>query len=531
MNKSYANLVFVMVFALLVPSIGLAERGIRVGEKRLALVFGNAGYKAGPLRNPATDANDMAVTLNDLGFEVMHKENSSQREMENAIHEFGRRLKEGDVGLFYFAGHGVQVKGRNYLIPLGAEIREETDVKYEAVDVGRVLDAMYNAGNNVNIVILDACRDNPFARSFRSSSSGLAQIDAPKGTLIAYSTSPGRVALDGTGRNSPYTGALLNYMKTRDLTIEQVFKKTRREIDDVTGGKQTPWESTSLIGDFYFSTKRTAARADKVEGVTGGDELDQERKQLERERQEIERLRVELERKKLEAERRRLEAEEKGLEIASLPPEIGIKSRLGMVLKEVDDGLEIVHVEENGPGKNAGLKDSDIILEMNQGAVRRLDDFGRKIQHYRENDTILLLVRRGNSTLFLIPKLSKSQEALEAEKQKIAKTERTPPIQKKGPRGWLGVAIQEVTPETRKHLGLDHQGGALVADLLLEGPAKKAGIERGDVIVSFDGKEITEVKALPPIVASTPVGKTVEVEVIRRGRTKLIFVKIGELKK
>jgi len=244
------------VISLLVSTIfSFPNLSLSAQERRTALVIGNGSYRSAPLRNPVNDAEDMAKTLRKLGFTVIHKQNATQRDMETSIRKFGERLRKGGVGLFYYAGHGFQVNGINYIIPLDVEIREETDVKYEAVDARRVLDAMYNAGNDLNIVILDACRDNPLARGFRSGSSGLARMDAPKGTIIAYSTSPGKLALDGKGRNSPYTAALVDYMDDPGLTIEQVFKKCRRRIVRATNGKQIPWESTSLTGDFYFNNK------------------------------------------------------------------------------------------------------------------------------------------------------------------------------------------------------------------------------------------------------------------------------------
>ena len=269
-------------------------------ERRTALVIGNGSYKSAPLLNPVNDANDIASTLRKLGFAVIHKENATQREIETSIREFGNRLRKGGVGLFYYAGHGFQVNGINYIIPLGAELLEETDVKYEAVDARRVLDAMYNAGNDINIVILDACRNNPMARSFRSGSGGLARMDAPRGTIVAYSTSPGEMALDGSGRNSPYTEALLEYMDDPGLTIEQVFKKCRRRIYGVTNGKQTPWESTSLTGDFYFVSKANDLRYSK------------EKARLEKERLELGKLKAEIERKKQEPHKQKIE-------VANLP--------------------------------------------------------------------------------------------------------------------------------------------------------------------------------------------------------------------
>jgi transposase len=161
---------------------------------------------------------------------------------------------KGRVGMFYFAGHGVQVNGANYLIPIGAVIKGEAGVKYEAVDAGFVLAQMEDARNRSNIVVLDACRNNPFARSFRSSSGGLASIDAPVGTLIAYATAPGRTASDGNGRNGLYTKELLAAMRVPGLRIEDIFKQTRSEVRRQSNNQQIPWESSSIEGDFYFST-------------------------------------------------------------------------------------------------------------------------------------------------------------------------------------------------------------------------------------------------------------------------------------
>ncbi len=232
-------------------------------EERTALVIGNSRYGDSDLKNPVNDAQDIARKLRKLGFSVDLKVNTPRREMETAIQDFGQELKKGGVGLFFYAGHAVQIKSENYLIPTGATIRSESDIRYEAVHAGRILSAMHSAKNGLNIVILDACRDNPFGsnyqtavyRSFNGKSRGLARMDAPKGTLIAYSTSPGRVAADGEGRNSPYTDLLLQNMTIANIPVEQVFKRIRRSIDKRTDGRQIPWESTSLTNDFYFNPK------------------------------------------------------------------------------------------------------------------------------------------------------------------------------------------------------------------------------------------------------------------------------------
>jgi len=276
-------------------------------EKRTALVIGNSGYSSSPLKNAVNDAADIASNLQRLDFSVILKKNVSHQEMEDAILEFGEKLKKGGVGLFFYAGHGVQKDNRNYLIPIGARINKDTDIKFQAVDAEMVLAEMGNAGNNLNIVILDACRDNPFSGSFRKSSRGLAIIsDAPKGTFITYSTSPGKVAADGNGRNSPYTESLIKYMNTKGLPIEEVFKEVRKDLGRKTGGQQVPWELSSLEGQFYFSPGKSVKSdtADK-------DEFDDQNKKLEAEQSRLEKEKAAFVKQKALDEKRQQIAEEK----------------------------------------------------------------------------------------------------------------------------------------------------------------------------------------------------------------------------
>jgi hypothetical protein len=221
-------------------------------ERRVALVIGNAAYREGRLANPVNDAKAMAKALRAVGFTVAEKHDLDQRQMKIAIVAFGRQLRRGGVGLFYFAGHGLQVEGHNYLVPLGADLRSEAHVDVEAVALKRVLAEIDGAGNRLNVVILDACRNNPFARSFRSPSRGLAFVDAPQGTLIAYATAPGSTAADGKGGQGTYTAALVKHLATPGLPVESVFKSVRRDVQRATGGTQVPWESSSLTGELYF---------------------------------------------------------------------------------------------------------------------------------------------------------------------------------------------------------------------------------------------------------------------------------------
>jgi len=225
-------------------------------NKKVALVIGNSSYLNGPLLNPANDARAMAKALRETGFDVLeYTDVKTFSDMKRAIRDFGRKIENGGVGLFYYAGHGMQVNGKNYLIPTEAEIYAEEEVEYEAIDVGFVMVQMEIARNRMNIIILDACRNNPFTRSWRSGATGLAFIDAPAGTLIAYATAPGSVASDGTGKNGLYTEELLAQIRKEGMKIEDVFKKVRIGVMERSGNQQTPWESSSLTGDFYFVDK------------------------------------------------------------------------------------------------------------------------------------------------------------------------------------------------------------------------------------------------------------------------------------
>lgn len=223
--------------------------------RRVALIIGNSSYQsAGVLRNPVNDARDIASVLQELGFEVILRTDSDLRTMEAAIDEFYAAIQQGSVGVFYFAGHGVQADGENYLLPIDANIQVERDLPYESLPLARIVGRMEAADNDINIVILDACRNNPFASSVRSLQRGLATVDAATGFFIAYATAPGNVADDGQGRNGTFTAALLNHIRTSNLTVEQLFKRVRAQVSNATNGQQIPWTSSSLIGEFAFGT-------------------------------------------------------------------------------------------------------------------------------------------------------------------------------------------------------------------------------------------------------------------------------------
>ncbi len=228
-------------------------------EKRVALVIGNGGYRnVTPLANPVNDARLVAETLKRLGFELVGgralTDLTGKTEMEQAVQGFGQRIRGADVALFFYAGHGVQVDGANYLVPVGADVSAKSQIKYQLLDADFVLQEMAEAGTRVNLVVLDACRNNPFGdRGLRAVNAGLAQMTAPRGTLVAYSTAPGRTASDGTGANSPFSAALARHLLEPGQRIEDVFMRVGLDVEQKTGGEQSPWKSDNLRGVFCLA--------------------------------------------------------------------------------------------------------------------------------------------------------------------------------------------------------------------------------------------------------------------------------------
>lgn len=255
------GLVVMLALGVLLPGLAWAgeDTAPAGGERRVALVIGNGAYRNVPaLANPAHDAELVSQTLAKLGFTLIGGGpvlDADKSAMESAIREFGRALEGGAVGLFYYSGHGIQVGGVNYLIPVSADIAREADVKYELVDISYVLEEMTDAGNRLNIVILDACRNNPFGkRGTRGMAAGLGQMTAPAGTVIAYATQPDSVAADGAGQNSPYTAALAKSLQKPGMDIFGVFNDVGLDVKQSTNGLQQPWVSASPIeGQFYFA--------------------------------------------------------------------------------------------------------------------------------------------------------------------------------------------------------------------------------------------------------------------------------------
>lgn len=243
--KILASAVLLSLLILLAPHT--------LAEQRVALVIGNAAYNSEPLDNPVNDARAISTTLTDFGFRVHTVLDGDLRAMQRGLLSFTEDISPGDTALVFYAGHGVQANDRNYLMPVDADVTSESELRFSALEMNDILEELARARARISIVIMDACRNNPFEQKTRGGSRGLAVVDAAAGTLIAYATAPGSVAADGDGTNGVYTTALLEALAQPGLQVEEVFKRVRKEVVSVTGNRQIPWESSSLTGDFVFN--------------------------------------------------------------------------------------------------------------------------------------------------------------------------------------------------------------------------------------------------------------------------------------
>ena len=241
-----------IIFILIFLSLECCQALAQTKENRVALVVGNSAYKSAPLRNPTNDAKDMAAKLKGMGFTVIERSNLTVKQIGNTLREFRSKLTPGSVALVFYAGHGLQIKGENYLPAVDADISGEEDVPTQSLAMRQIMDVLEEAKTRLNLVFLDACRNNPYARSFRSASDGLNRVNAPSGTLISFATRPGSVAADGSGRNGLYTGALLEQMNNQNQPIELVLKKVVSQVKAASKSQQEPWMEGSIEGEFCF---------------------------------------------------------------------------------------------------------------------------------------------------------------------------------------------------------------------------------------------------------------------------------------
>ncbi len=360
-----------LLFLIIAVALDAQERRIDVVKeeknmgKRIALVIGNGSYRLGPLKNPGNDASDMAEVLRKCGFEVTLILDAGLKTMEGAVRTLGKKLGKGGVGLFYFSGHGLQVEGKNYLIPVDVTVREEKEIKYKGMSAGFVLEHMDMAGNHMNVLVLDACRDNPFARSFRSTRNGLISMDAPKGTLIAYATGPGKTAADGPGRNGVFTGHLLAAIKESNLEIMRLFRQVRKDVLQATSERQIPWETSSLVGEFYFDFKDS--RLDKLKGEVT--ELETRLKTL---RQKIENTENDFERRQAlkEAEELKVEIEIQKRRRKRLENNKARKERLERKRKELERSREELRTKRKKELAEAEMRRRKLLEEIAAGKER-----------------------------------------------------------------------------------------------------------------------------------------------------------------
>jgi hypothetical protein len=390
-------LLSILFTLLLIPN-----RSLALQEKRIALVIGNEDYKVAPLTNSVNDANDMANMLEKCGFEVTKSINATRSQMRMAIRTFGRKIKKGGVGLFYYAGHGIQVKGQNYMVPIGSNVHFEDEVPDECLLVSSVLRKMDSAENRVNILILDACRNNPFARSFRSTSRGLARVDAPKGSIIAYATAPNSVALDRAGKNGLYTSKLLKHMMTPKLPIELFFKNVRVDVANASGGNQIPWTESSLMGEFFFIVEDKTERA-KVPLAKTNQELMEDRKSLKQMQPKSETVRT--------------ATDKNDLKLKSAP---SVKENVKLSMKEPsgDIGAIVVGRDDHfAKLANGIIHDSKTGLEWIAGPDRdmswyEVEEWANSLEHFEGGgwqmpslDQLMTLYEKGKGTRNITPLL------------------------------------------------------------------------------------------------------------------------------
>jgi uncharacterized caspase-like protein len=348
----------------------------QAANDRVALVIGNRDYAYSPLENPLNDARDMRDKLKSLGFEVVYRENADLQSMETAVGQFGEKLRGRQVGLFYYSGHGIQYEGENFLIPVDNANFSENSLKYKALNVGLLLDTMKSAAHPVSIVILDACRDNPF-RGFRAMGSrGLANVSGPAGSLLAFATAPGQTAADGIGgRNGIYTKHLLAHLDTPDITVEELFKRVRRGVGSETVNRQVTWENSSLSGDFCFVNcpKESVAAQVEMDSLQQHNRLLEERlKQLEGEKERQAAREEKL--AELERERQRLQAE-----VGRLTEKADTQS--AAEVQRLADELETVRREKAALGQDARQSQEQEAQQRRETArIQKLLEENRELQ-------------------------------------------------------------------------------------------------------------------------------------------------------
>ncbi|MEW6265758.1 MAG: caspase family protein [Thermodesulfobacteriota bacterium] len=446
-------------------------------EQRVALVIGNAAYRTSPLTNPANDAEDMATALNRIGFTVIKRLNVDRPKMMAAVREFGDKIKRGGVGLFFYAGHGLQVDGENYLVPVDADVQRKYDVDVTCLKASYVLGAMEEAGNRLNIIILDACRDNPF-RGFRSTNRGLAQMNAPVGSILAYATAPGSVASDGTDRNGLYTAKLLKHLTTTNLSLLELFMNVRKEVKLASQDKQIPWETHSLTESYYLvptgSMSPTTSASPPATTVTPGT------------------ARPTVPTVKLGDIKDEAKARQSWQEWQAAMD----KAWLEVETLENDSNLPSAKKAEAWQRVLAGYGDDNPYSAEDDGLRSKAR---QRLAYWQSQRTTGLAGPSAAAPALDLPG--------------------------KAP-AWLGVVIEDLSPEVSQQLGASQLAGVYIRDVERKGPADKGGIKKDDVILTFNKQKLAAAKDLPPLVAASDPGDIASLEVWRNSKRLTLEVKL-----
>jgi uncharacterized caspase-like protein len=438
-------------------------------ERRVALVVGNSQYEHTPaLSNPRNDAEDIADALKKVGFEVEVGYDLDQVRFASLIDDFARALEGADVGLFFYAGHGLQIDDRNYLVSTQAKLESTFLVASETIELDAVIRLM-ESKTRTNLVFLDACRNNPLTENLKRNlaatnraatvSRGLAPVKpGSRDTLVVYSAAPGEVAADGTGRNSPFAASLLRHLPEAGLEISVMLKDVTADVRQETNNGQRPQQLSDMSRKFYFVNPDAPAVPAQP---------------------------------------------------AITPPPAG------------------------PAGPAAPPSDPvEVAFWQSASAANECESIRAYISQYPKGSFAALAVIRERQLCKPGPETAVAPPQTAPGPAPDATPATTPAAQTADAaalRGLLGVSVQRLTDEIGEVLNIKPARGVLVADVDDKGPAKKAGIESGDVIIRFDGKDTKEMKDLPIIVSATPFGKEVEVIIIRKGREESRAVKLGRL--
>lgn len=536
-----------------------------VSEQRIALVIGNGAYANAPLKNPVNDAKDMAKKLRGLGFIVIERNNLKKDQIGGTLREFRSKLAPGAVALVFYAGHGLQIKGINYLPAVDADINSEEDVPNQSIAVNQIMDVLDESKTRLNLVFLDACRNNPYARSFRSSERGLARVTAPSGTLISYATKPGSVAADGDGRNGLYTSKLLAQMDST-LQIEQALKRVVTAVKAASQGRQEPWMEGSIEGDFCFAGCHTGIPdqgATAQPAVIDPAALELDAWNTAREMDTEDAYQAYLadhadgrHAKFAQAAINKLRAVQQPGQIAmhtpsamqsdaeaEMKPGKGTRGRLGVRIQELTrelagsfglsgpNGALISDVEKGGAAEKAGIEAGDVILKFDGQTVSNAVDLPRMVAATLPGSKVVIeLWRKGEvMQVFVViaefiengklgSPVKKLAAGAEAQKGIMLTAKETEVIAE------LGIAVGELSKGQLQILQID--SGLLVDDV--KGTAARAALLKGDVLLAIGNTQIRSLTQFNEILKQIPSGHNIALLIRRGDVVAYVSVKLGE---